>query len=179
MTPDTVLLYQDECHFKNQPTLHATWFEKGKQQKIPVYGKHATTSVFGTVDVDTGKVLCLPATTCNAQTFQTFLTYVIQEYPNKHVILVLDNARYHHAIVLKDFLKQQEDNLTLLFLPPYSPNLNLMERVWKVLKERVVANCYHGTELQLIQAIERFVQDVQINTQQILSRIQCVDMSIF
>ncbi|MGU3443281.1 transposase [Bacillus cereus] len=117
--------------------------------------------------------------TCNAQTFQTFLTYVMKEYPNKHVILILDNTRYHHAIVLKDFLKQHKDNLTLLFLPSYSQNLNLIERVWKLLKERVVAFCYHGTELQLIQTTEIFVQNVQINTQQILNRIQCVNMSIF
>ncbi|WP_374192081.1 transposase [Bacillus cereus] len=47
---------------------------------------------------------------------------VLTEYKNKHVVLVLDNARYHHAKLLKSFLRENNRRLTLLFLSPYSPN---------------------------------------------------------
>ncbi|MGQ7197897.1 transposase [Escherichia sp. HC-TM1] len=56
-------------------------------------------------------------------------------------MLVLDNAKYHHAKLLKSFLRENNRRLTLLFLPPYSPNLNRIERVRKVMKENVLANC--------------------------------------
>ncbi|MGE6964100.1 IS630 family transposase [Bacillus thuringiensis] len=114
--------------------MHATWFAKGKQKKIAVVGKRISTSVFGTIDAVTGKFLCTIAERCNAETFQNFLTYVLKEYANKHVVLVLDNAKYHHAKLLKYFLRENKRRLTLLFLPPYSPNLNMIERVCKVRK---------------------------------------------
>ncbi|MEC5308877.1 transposase, partial [Bacillus thuringiensis] len=101
MDENTVLLYQDECHFRDSQTVHATWFAKGKQKKIAVLGKRISTSLFGTIDAITGKFLCTKAECCNAETFQQFLTYVLKEYKNKHVVLVLDNARYHHAKLLK------------------------------------------------------------------------------
>ncbi|WP_176524826.1 transposase [Bacillus thuringiensis] len=78
---------------------------------------------------------------------------------------MLDNARYHHAKLLKSFLRENNRRLTLLFLPPYSPNLNMIERVWEVMKENVLANCYHETMDHLMDSI--------------LSRIQRTGMSIF
>ncbi|MBK5490960.1 IS630 family transposase [Bacillus mycoides] len=103
---NTVLLYQNECHFRGSQTVHATWFAKGKQKKIAVLGKRITASLFGTIDVITGKFICTKADTCNAETFQQFLNYVLKEYENKHVVLVLDNARYHHAKILKSFYEK-------------------------------------------------------------------------
>lgn len=71
--------------------------EKVKQKKIVVLGKRILMSLFGTIDAITGKFLCTKVDCCNAETFQQFLIYVLKEYKNKHVVLVLDNARYHHA----------------------------------------------------------------------------------
>ncbi|WP_245797890.1 transposase [Domibacillus mangrovi] len=71
---------------------------------------------------------------CNAETFLQFLQYLTAENKDKHLVIVLDNALIHHAKLIQPFLKQHEDQLTLLFLPPYSPNLNMLERIWKWLK---------------------------------------------
>ncbi|HHT7228458.1 TPA: transposase [Bacillus cereus] len=98
MDENTVLLYQGECHFRDSKTIHATWFAKGKR---------ISTSLFGTIDVITGKFICTKADCCNAETFQHFLTYVLKEYKNKHVVLGFDNnARYHHAKLLKTFCEK-------------------------------------------------------------------------
>jgi transposase len=48
--------------------------------------------------------------------------------------VILENARIHHAKLLQPFLKENEDNLQLMFLPPYSPNLNLIEGMWNMFK---------------------------------------------
>ncbi|MCR6850417.1 IS630 family transposase [Bacillus sp. IBL03825] len=179
MDENTVLLYQDACHFRDSQTVHATWLAKGKQKKIAVLGTRISTSLFGTIDASSGKFLCTKADTCNAETFQQFLNYVLKEYKNKHVVLVLDNARYHYAKRLKSFLRENNRCLNLLFLPPYSPNLNMIERVWKVMKENVLANCYHETMDHLMDSIYQFTESINKNPEAILSRIQCADMSIF
>ncbi|MED2778100.1 transposase [Bacillus thuringiensis] len=69
-------MHQDECHFRDSQTVHATWFAKGKQKQNVVLGKRISTSLFGTIDANTGKVLCTKAERCSAETFQYFLTYV-------------------------------------------------------------------------------------------------------
>ncbi|MDY7965471.1 transposase [Bacillus thuringiensis] len=68
---------------------------------------------------------------------------------------------------------------TRTFLSPYSPNLNMIERVWKVMKENVLANCYHETMDHLMDSIYQFIESIDKNPEVILSRIQHADMSIF
>jgi transposase len=169
-------LYEDECHFREKQVPTSTWFLKGKQKNFSVYGNPFSVSLFGSVDIKTGEFLCMEAEKCNAQTFQQFLTYVLDKNKGKHVIMIVDNAKYHHAKMLNDFLNQNESRLTLLFLPPYAPNLNVVERVWKFLKETVLANQSYKKRENLIEAIEKFLDDIAENPSKILTRIQKVWM---
>ncbi|PEF60361.1 transposase [Bacillus cereus] len=52
-----------------------------------------------------------------------------------NIVMILDNARIHHTKLVKPFLKKNNQRLTFVFLPPYSPDLNLLERIWKALKK--------------------------------------------
>ncbi|WP_196478217.1 transposase [Bacillus sp. SRB3LM] len=61
---------------------------------------------------------------------------------------------------MKSFLRENNRRLTLLFLPPYSPNLNMIERIWKVIKENVLANCYHETMDHLMSSIYQFTESI-------------------
>ncbi|MBS2773131.1 IS630 family transposase [Anoxybacillus rupiensis] len=142
MTDCCVLLYEDESHIRDVQTLHATWQPKGKQKQMPVSESQTTLHLFGAVNPEEGEVFCMETDTCNTQTFHQFLKYLLPCHPQKHLILVLDHARYHHALALRPFLTKHEDRLTLFFLPSYSPTLNLMERIWKWLKEVVLSNRY-------------------------------------
>ncbi|WP_373371787.1 transposase [Bacillus thuringiensis] len=73
---------------------------------------------------------------------------------------ILDNVKYHHVKLLKSFLRGNNRRLNLLFLPPYSPNLNMIERVWKVMKENVLANFYHETMDDLLDSIYQFIKSI-------------------
>ena len=69
------------------------------------------------------------------------------------MIVVLDNARYHHAVLLAPFLRQNAPQLRLLFLPPYSPQLASIERVWKLTRRLATHNRYFPTLEQVLQAV--------------------------
>jgi len=71
---------------------------------------------------------------------------------------VLDNARIHHAKLIQPFLEQHKSRLQLVFLSPYSPQLNLMEGVWKWLKEMVIQNVFFGSVQKIVMAVRAFLR---------------------
>lgn len=73
--------------------------------------------------------------------------------PARRMILVLDNARYHHAILLAPFLRHHRSQLRLLFLPPYSPQLAPIERVWKLTRRLATHNRYFATLPEVLNAV--------------------------
>ena len=90
-------------------------------------------SLFGAVNLRNGKLVTQFEKKFNAMTFKDFLCLLLRHRRRaKKMVILLDNAKYHHAAVLKPFLKRHRDKLALEFLPAYSPELNPIERVWKL-----------------------------------------------
>lgn len=78
---------------------------------------------------------------CNAETFQVFLDEFSQQNPTEFKIMVLDNGAFHKAAALKI-----PENLALIFLPPYSPELNPAEKIWANLKRKFTNKLHHTLE---------------------------------
>ncbi|WP_097071727.1 IS630 family transposase [Ureibacillus xyleni] len=176
-TDEVVFLYEDESHIRDYQALQATWSVKGKQRKIPTYGHHATVSLFGCVDSRNGEFLCMEADRCNAQTFLAFLHHVLAKYEHQKVVMILDNAKIHHAKWIQPFLNAHKDQLALVFLPPYSPHLNAVERVWGYLKKSVIANRFHATCKEIRNSILSFLEYIHEFPGTILSLIGSMAMS--
>ena len=70
------------------------------------------------------------------------------------VVVIADNATYHHARLHRDWRRQQRKRFALDFLPPYSPDLNPIERVWKLTRRRGLHNRYFATLEEVIVAVE-------------------------
>jgi transposase len=87
--------------------------------------------LFGAFSPITGEQLQLEMPYCNADTFQLFLDQLSKQNPNEYKIIVLDNGAFHKAKSLTI-----PDNITLLFLPPYCPELNPAEKVWQQIKRK-------------------------------------------
>ena len=79
---------------------------------------------------------------CNADTFQSFLGYIAAQNRAEFKILILDNGAFHHAKKLV-----VPKNIALLFLPPYSPELNPAKKMWRYFKDRVSMVAYNNIEL--------------------------------
>jgi len=79
----------------------------------------------------------------NADTFKQYLETILDKAKSENkILLVLDNARYHNAKKLKDYIESIKDRLELIFLPLYSPEINPIEMLWKRTRRAVTHNRY-------------------------------------
>lgn len=94
------------------------------------------------MNYETGKITVSFAYKGNSGTFKKHLKKVLYEYQSApKIIIVLDNVAYHHAKRIKAWL-QNHPKLELFFLPPYSPDLNAVERAWWYMRKRITHNRY-------------------------------------
>lgn len=116
--------------------------------------------VFGAVCVKEGRLVTRLAEKFNAETFQAFLEQLLYQHcRGTRMVLVLDNGRYHHAAALKPFLEKHQNRMTLDFLPPYSPDLNPIERVWKLTRRLCTHNRHFPTLEELVSVVfDKFYQ---------------------
>ena len=88
-----------------------------------------------------------------------FLGEVRKDYPTAQTIYIfLDNAKYNHSNLVTTEAKLL--GIKLIFLPPYSPNLNLIERLWKFMKKKVKGNKYYKTFKEFTKAIHDFFKNI-------------------
>ena len=78
----------------------------------------------------------------NSQTMIALLVLIPEKQKEGKIYIILDNARYYHANIVKEFLKEHP-RMILKFLPPYSPNPNIIGRLWKIPKKNVVYNKFY------------------------------------
>ncbi|MFU2154706.1 IS630 family transposase, partial [Paenibacillus larvae] len=143
------LLFEDESMIRDYQAIQKTWFLRGKQHVIRTTGKHRGVKLLATVDYATGQIVWQEDEQYTAETFLNFLQKVISKYPDGKIVMVLDNARIHHAKLLHPFLEEMNGRLELVFLPPYSPQLNIVEGLWKWLKSDVINNVFFHTVTEI------------------------------
>jgi transposase len=81
------------------------------------------------------------------------------------VVVITDNARYHHARLHRDWREQHADSFELDYLPPYSPDLNPIERVWKLTRRQCLHNRYFPLLGEIVDSVEtQFKQWLRGNT---------------
>jgi transposase len=111
-------------------------------------------SVFGAVCVSDGRFVSRLEKKFNACSFQNFLAQLVRHRrKGRKMIVVVDNARWHHANQLKPWLNKYRDVLRLDFLPPYSPDLNPIERVWKLTRRLCTHNRYFSELDELLRVV--------------------------
>jgi transposase len=151
-----------------------SWFPKGQQRLIKTYGKHESLKLIGILNYETGKTYVEEAEEFNAEVFLTFLNRVLELYPTGKIVMILDNSKVHHAILLKEFLAANS-RLTLMFLPPYSPKLNIIEGLWGWLKDTCINNVFFSKSYQIRIAVRKFIAMVNSSPMQTIDRL-CVHL---
>lgn len=165
------LLFMDAAHFVLAPFLCAVWSLVRMFIRAPAGRKRL--NVLGAVNAISQQVSMLTNTGfINAETVACFLRQLRDSYGELPLVIVLDNARYQHCTFIKQLAV--ELNITLLFLPPYSPNLNIIERLWKFVKKKVLYGKYYPDFDGFQQAILSCLKDCNTTYQsQLKSLLTC------
>ena len=127
--------------------------------------------LLGTLNYETGEIFCVEEEKYDAQVFLSFLEQVLMHYPTGKIIMILDNSRIHHAKRIQPFLLAHQDRLQFVFLPPYSPQLNLIEGLWKWLKEAVINNVFFSNTSQIKSAVQSFIAYQNTRQQAVIERL--------
>jgi transposase len=147
------LLFLDESEIHLHPHLVRMWMPKGECVQIPSPGIDKKFPIYGALNYRTNRVSYSIGYSKNSAEFVGFLAQLAQEYRGRHCVLVLDNATYHTAGIVRQFFDEMSDVFQVVWLPPYSPELNDIERIWKYVKGASLANFYFGDAETLRQAI--------------------------
>jgi len=110
---------------------------------------------FGALDFCSGIVTTMSAPTGDAQQFQRSIDHVADRWPNDHLVLVLDNASYHKTASLRSWFSAHADRISVQWLPTYSPQLNLIERVWGFAKAKLACHRLWNDLEKLTTAAQR------------------------
>lgn len=147
----------DEVHFQQHGSRCRMWVPPEVADPVCL---HAPTrkriSFFGAVRLKDGKlVMSRPEGMFDAQTCWDFLRKLerIRRKSGREVVVISDNARYHHAALHAAWRDELKDQFRLHFLPPYSPQLNPIERVWKLIRRRCLHNQYFPSLDDVVTAI--------------------------
>lgn len=139
--PTIQLWAEDEVHFQRQSSLIRMWSLKGNQPHVLSPSTRQKVGFFGAINLRTGRLLTKNACVFNADSFGDFLHHLLRHTRGK-IFLILDNATWHRARDLKEFFIKNQKRLVRIFLPPYSPELNPIERVWRITRRQVTHNRY-------------------------------------
>lgn len=126
------IFVQDESRFGLFTRVAKMITARGIQPISPYQHRFENTYLFGAFSPINGDSLLLELPYCNADTFQYFLDELSGQKPDELKIVILDNGAFHKAKSL-----QVPANICLIFLPPYSPELNPAELVWKYIKSHI------------------------------------------
>jgi len=136
------ICFIDGVHPTHNTKLSYGWIKKGVRKEICSNTGRQRINISGAIDVVERKLHFQEDHMLNAEATISFFKKIGKSYPNKNKIyLFSDNARYYKNKAVQEYLKQSK--IELHHLPPYSPNLNPIERLWKWMKERTMYNTYY------------------------------------
>jgi transposase len=159
-TPDDEpILFGDGVHPTQGTKVTGGWIRKGKDRAIATTGARTRLNITGALNLEDMQMVSMEHETINGEAIVLYLEGIRVAYPTAPWIhLILDGAGYHKD---KEVLKAAERlRIKIYYLPPYSPNLNPIERVWKVMNERVRNNVYFKTAQEFREAIRSFFQRI-------------------
>lgn len=152
----------DEVHFQQHGSRGRLWVAPEVHDPICLHAPtRKSISFFGAVRLKDGKlVMSRPEGMFDAQTCWDFLRKLerISRQAGREVVVITDNARYHHATLHADWRRELTDRFRLHFLPPYSPQLNPIERVWKLIRRCCLHNHYFPTLEGVVAALQPRLQ---------------------
>ena len=152
---DETIVFMDGMHPTHNVETGKAWIKVGEKKEVLSNSGRQRCNLNGFYNPFTQDVFAKNYASINAQATIDSFKELQAFYPNKSTIyVIIDNARYYKNAIVKEWLKTSR--IETIYLPPYSPNLNLIERFWKCLKKHVMLNIYYSTFAEFKRNILEF-----------------------
>ena len=155
--PKKELYFFDESRFGTHSKIGHGWFPKAIRTSVSVKLGFENFYVYSAVSPKTGKDCSLLMPYVNSTCMNIFLEHMEQELGGEEILLVMDGAGWHKSKGLKI-----PKNIEIIYLPPYSPELNPVERLWLYIKQHTIKNKIYKTISLLEDSICDFMKNLKI-----------------
>jgi transposase len=167
---DEPIYFADSVHPQHQTQAAFGWIKKGVRKEILKTSCQKRVNLIGAINLATHQVEHKEVDWVNFDSLKAFVVQLCAANPfAKKIHLILDNAGYHKSKEFTDFI--QTTHIQLHYLPPYSPNLNPIERLWKIMREQVTYNQYYCKFSEFRSGILEFFENISYYQSIIQSRI--------
>jgi transposase len=136
---DTLILVEDETIFKTLPPLRRMWMRQGQQVRIPTPPSNQSFALYGALEIYQGDWVTGDFAKANSQATVTFLQQLLDQYPQRRILLIWDQAKFHTSHQVENWIADH-DRLQVRLLPKRAPEENPVEDIWLHLKDQVAAN---------------------------------------
>lgn len=162
------IFFEDECSFALSTTQGYTWAPRGEQPIVETTGSRQSLKVFGAIEFYSGRLLAYAVQDqLNGETYTSFLKYALKHTRGK-LVWIHDGVAYHKSKEIKEFLKTT-DRLELVLLPPYSPELNPIEKLWKKFKQTGTHNRFFKNIGELRKQVDYLMDFYRKNREEVLA----------
>lgn len=152
--PRDRLYFVDAVHPTHNVRISYVWTKKGTRRKIKSNSGRQRYNILGAYAPRDQEYIDVRGTeNVNASTLQKLIDKICSQHPEARILLILDNARYNHARLVADHIADTQ--VELHFLPAYAPNLNLIERLWRFVKDEVLSDAYYETFAEFTAALAK------------------------
>jgi transposase len=160
MDETDIVYYADGVHPTHNSRSTYAWIEKGQEWEQPTVSGRDRVNINGLLNSkDVTDVIAIDCESVNAESTKKLYQKAIDRHPEaKTIYIISDNARYYRNKTLTKWIK--ETNIVQVFLPPYSPNLNLIERLWRFLRKKVINTQFYRTKEMFRIAIRTFFENI-------------------
>ena len=149
------LYFADATHPQHNSVPSYGWIKTGQEKTLKANCGRQRLNINGAINIETLEPVTGFYDTINAQATINLFAKIEAKHPDADAIyIIVDNARYYRSCLLKEYVEGTK--IKLIFLPPYSPNLNLIERYWKFFKKKIQNNHYYETFGEFKSACKSF-----------------------
>ena len=170
------LLFIDAMHPEYQSRRICGWIKKGETKHLQSTAKQTRLHFIGAIELnseaDSHEITTMEVDTVDFDTSSLFFDYLLEKYKDKETIyLISDNGRSFKSKKIDEYLEKNK-KIKIIYLPPYSPNLNPIERLWKVVRENTQYNKYYSKFKEFEEEVRAFFNEkIHLMKNQIYRRI--------
>jgi transposase len=150
------IFFFDESRFGTHSKIGYGWFERGARPQVPFKLGYKNFYLYSSVDAKDGSNFSLILPKVDTDHMNVFLSELSKEYSSDKIALIMDGAGWHKSKTLKI-----PSNIVIFHLPPYSPELNPVERLWLYIKNNILVNKIYESLEDLEVVICDFMKELQ------------------